>query len=102
MCEEEECCGGCCNKEECCGGCCKKEECCGGCCKKEECCDNKEGEENEEEEEEEEDDVQEEIERLDFDMDVMDKFTEECQVSISSEDFICYLFSMKFISFCSR
>ena len=46
--------------------------------------------------------MQEEIERLDFDMDVMDKFTKECQVSISSEDFLCYLFSMQFISFSSR
>lgn len=111
-CEEDgECCckeGGCCKKE---GGCCKKEEgcCCkeGGCCKEGKCC-KEEGCCKEEEgcccsdgecECCSEDDVEEEILKLDFDMDVMDQFTKDCEVSISSEDFLAYLVNMEFISF---
>ena len=37
--------------------------------------------------------------KLDFDMDVMDQFTKDCNVSISSEDLLLYLVSMEFISF---
>ena len=103
-CEEDG--GKCCCKEECCkeGGKCCKEECCKEkeeCCKeKEECCKEKEGCCSDDECECcSEDEVEEKILNLDFDMDVMDEFTKECGVSISSEDFLAYLVTMEFISF---
>ena len=37
---------------------------------------------------------------LSFNMDLMDLFTKESGIPISSEDFLCYLVSMEFISFC--
>ena len=98
-CEED---GECCCKE---GGCCKKEEgcCCkeGGCCKEGKCCKEEEGCCCSDGECEccSEDDVEEEILKLDFDMDVMDQFTKDCEVSISPEDFLAYLVNMEFISF---
>ena len=112
-CEDECSCDDCCCEEE--GGkcCCKEEKCCekeGKCCKeggkccKEKCCCEEEKEdcccEDGECECCSEDEVEEEILKLDFDMDVMDEFTKECGVSISSEDFLAYLVTMEFISFC--
>lgn len=41
-----------------------------------------------------------EVKNLSFDLDVMDKFTKESDAGISSEDLMCYLISMEFISFC--
>lgn len=106
-CKEEKCCekeGKCCKEgSECCckeGGKCCKEKCCckeGKCCEEEKddcCCEDGECECCSE------DEVEEEILKLDFDMDVMDEFTKECGVSISSEDFLAYLVTMEFISFC--
>ena len=40
-----------------------------------------------------------EVKNLSFDLDVMDKFTKESNAGISSEDLLCYLISMEFISF---
>ena len=97
-CEDECSCDDCCCEEE--GGKCCKEKCCckeGKCCEEEKddcCCEDGECECCSE------DEVEEEILKLDFDMDVMDEFTKECGVSISSEDFLAYLVTMEFISFC--
>lgn len=46
-----------------------------------------------------EEDCEEEIIKLDFDMDLMDQFTKDCNVSLPSEDLLYYLVSMEFISF---
>lgn len=64
--------------------CCEGDDCCGGHCHHDE----------EDEDEEPLDDIV----KLEFDMDIMDLFTQESGVSISSEDFLCYLVSMEFIS----
>ena len=45
------------------------------------------------------DEEEDEVKNLSFDLDVMDKFTKESNAGISSEDLLCYLISMEFISF---
>ena len=47
-----------------------------------------------------EEEDEDEVTGLSFDMDLMDLFTKESGISISSEDFMCYLVSMEFISLC--
>lgn len=46
------------------------------------------------------DEEEDEVKNLSFDLDVMDNFTKESGAGISSEDLLCYLISMEFISFC--
>lgn len=94
-----------CCEDSCCGGCCE-DGCCGGCCE-DGCCEGHEHHEHEHEEEEEEEDydddemegMEEELKKLDFDMDLMDQFRKDCNVQLSSEDLLLYLVSMEFISF---
>lgn len=82
-CDCHSCCGHC---DDChCG---EKEE-----AKEEECEDDDDFDDDEE-------DCEEEIIKLDFDMDLMDQFTKDCNVSLPSEDLLYYLVSMEFISFC--
>ena len=84
------------------------ESCCDDCCDDEECEAGHhhhhheiEGEEDEEDYDDEEydDDIEEELRKLDFDMDVLEVFRNDCGVSISAEDLLSYLVSMEFISF---
>lgn len=62
----------------------------------EEGCDSCDGSESNGPNSEEDED---EVTHLSFDMDIMDLFTKESGVGISSEDFMSYLISMEFISF---
>lgn len=54
---------------------------------------------DEHETEDSDDEEEDEVKNLSFDLDVMDKFTKESNAGISSEDLLCYLISMEFISF---
>ena len=72
---------------------------CGSCCCEEESQDEEEPKDDQEEKDC-DDEEEDEVKNLAFDLDVMDRFTKESGAGISSEDLLCYLISMEFISFC--